>query len=431
MMAEKGLLPESAVPVSIARQPVFDDKRRLWGYALFCVGQTGPLAAAASGNHLADADRVAVSVASSAYMGLQQIVERGKKVLVDFSEKSILEHLPYALPPELTMIQVPPEVFEKPSVPDALIQMKSDGYALAVSGFSPSEALKALFAMADVISLDVRGMTRTVLADLILSAKAYRAELLAMQVEDGAQFIMCRDLGFTLFHGAFFKRPDAIRVRQLTSNEVARFNLLHMLEQAEPDLDQLAETIQSDVSISFRLLAYINSAAFGLRQKITSIHQAISLLGWRKMKNWLRVVLLNDMSQKSDASELTAVAAQRGKFLERIARDHDYWGFDPEILHLLGIFSLLDAMLGLPMGEIVTYLPLESKLKAALCREPNNEYLPLLQLAQYFEEARWEEGRQMIQQLNLDSAKVQAAYQSSVDWANEMANLSAASSPPH
>jgi EAL and modified HD-GYP domain-containing signal transduction protein len=265
-----------------------------------------------------------------------------------------------------------------------------------------------------------------VLTDVAGRAQAYQAGLLAMQVQDGARFVMCRDLGFSLFHGAFFKRPDTIQVRQLTSNEVARFNLLHMLEQEVPDFDQLAETIQSDVSISFRLLAYLNSAAFGLRQKITSIRQAISLLGWRKMKNWLRVVLLNDMSQKAETPELMAVAVQRGKFLELIAKDHDFWGFDPEILQLLGIFSLLDAMLGLPMGEIVTYLPLDNKLKAALCREPNNEYLPLLQLAQYFEEARWEEGRQMIQQLNLDSAKVQAAFQASVDWANEMATLHAA-----
>ena len=78
------------------------------------------------------------------------------------------------------------------------------------------------------------------------------------------------------------------------------------------------------------------------------------------------------------------------------------------------------------MEEIVTYLPLDSKLKAALCREPNNEYFPLLQLAQCYEEARWEDGRQMVQQLNLDSDKVQAAFQLSVDWANEMVTLHAA-----
>jgi c-di-GMP phosphodiesterase len=412
---------EDTVSISIARQPVFDAQRRLWGYSLFCVGQDGPLLSMSP-----EADGVALSVASSAYMGLQQIVARGKKALVGFSENSILTQLPYALPPELTVVQVTADVFQKPSMPEALAKLKADGYSLAVLGFDPAADFKLLYTMADIIGLDIQGLTRPVLADLIGRAQGYQAGLLAVKVQDGAQFVMCRDLGFTLFHGAFFKRPDTIKVRHLTSNEVARFNLLHMLEQEEPDFDRLAEVIQSDVSISFRLLAYLNSAAFGLRRKIESIHQAISLLGWRKIKTWLRVVLLNDMSQKADASELMAVAVQRGKFLEQIARDHDFWGFDPEILHLLGVFSLLDTMLGMPMEDIVTYLPLEGKLKAALCREPNNEYLPLLQLAQHYEEAQWEEGRQMIQRLNLDGAKVQAAFQASVDWANEMATLSAA-----
>lgn len=419
-MSEDTHAAQDGISISIARQPVFDTQRKLWGYALFCVGQDGPLVSMPP-----ETDGVALSVASSAYMGLQQIVARGKKALVGFSENSIIRQLPYALPPELTVVQVTADVFRKPSMPEALKQLKADGYSVAVLGFDPDEEFKPLYAMADVICLDIQGLTRPVLTDVIGRVQKYPAGLLAVRVQDGAQFIMCREVGFTLFHGAFFKRPDTIQVRQLTSNEVARFNLLHMLEQEEPDFQQLAEIIQSDVSISFRLLAYLNSAAFGLRRKIESIHQAISLLGWRKIKNWLRVVLLNDMSQKTEAPELMAVAVQRGKFLEQIARDHDFWGFDPEILHLLGVFSLLDAMLGLPMEDIVTYLPLEAKLKAALCRDPNNEYLPLLQLAQHYEEARWDEGRRMIQRLNLDGAKVQAAFQASVDWADEMASLHA------
>jgi EAL and modified HD-GYP domain-containing signal transduction protein len=417
-MPENTHTAEDTLFLSIARQPVFDQKRRLWGYVLFCVSPKGHFQSMPS-----EADGVAISIASSAYMGLQQIVAQGKKALVGFSENSILKQMPYALPPELTVVQVAPDVYQRPSVPEAFVQLKSDGYGVAVLGFDSAEDLRPLYSMADVIGLDIQGLTQPVLGELIDQAKGYQAERLAVQVQDGAQFLMCRDLGFTLFHGAFFKRPDTIAMRHLTSNEVARFNLLHMIEQQEPDIDRLAEVIQSDVSISFRLLAYLNSAAFGLRRKIDSIHQAIAMLGWRKIKNWLRVVLLNDMSQKAEASELMTLAVQRGKFLEQIARDHDFWGFDPEILHLLGIFSLLDAMLGLPMEDIVTYLPLDSKLKAALCREPNNEYLPLLQLAQHCEEAHWEESRQMIQQLNLDNAKVHAAFQASVDWANEMAAL--------
>jgi c-di-GMP phosphodiesterase len=417
-MSEKANLPEETLSISIARQPVFDPQRRLWGYALFCVGQDGPVRSMPL-----ESDTVAVSVASSAYVGLQQIVALGKKVLVGFSENSILKQLPYALPPELTVVQVDAVGLKKSSMPEALKQLRADGYGLAVLGFDPAEALQPIYTMTDIIGFDIQRLTRPILAELIGQTQSYQAKLLAVQVQDRSQFNMCQDLGFTLFHGAFFKKPDTVQVRQLTSNEVARFKLLHMLEQEEPDFQKLAEIIQSDVSISFRLLSYLNSAAFGLRSKIESIQQAITMLGWRKFKTWLRVVLLNDMSQKAEASELMAVAVQRGKFLEQIARDHDFWGFDPEILHLLGVFSLLDTMLGMPMKDIVNYLPLEGKLKAALCREPNNEYLPLLQLAQHYEEAQWETGRQMIQQLNLDGAKVQTAFQASVDWAAEMASL--------
>ena len=90
---------------------------------------------------------------------------------------------------------------------------------------------------------------------------------------------------------------------------------------------------------------------------------------------------------------------------------------------MLGIFSLLDTMIGIPMAEVVAHLPLDNKLKAALCREPNNEYLPLMQLAELFEEARWDEVEKMIQQLNLDRTKVTRAFQASIDWAGSLTAL--------
>ena len=118
------------------------------------------------------------------------------------------------------------------------------------------------------------------------------------------------------------------------------------------------------------------------------------------------------------------VLAQRGRFLELVARDHDYWGFDPNSLNLLGIFSLLDALIGIPMEEITTHLPLDNKLKGALCQEQNNEYLPLLQLSSYFEEARWAEAEKMLQQLNLNKQKVRAAFHNATSWAGELEVLS-------
>jgi len=409
--------------VSIARQPVFDEKRRLWGYTLSCVGSQLPWSYENS-----DAHNAAFEVATSTYLGLQQIIGRNQKILTNFSEKNILDNLPYALPPALTAVQVSESVFLKPAVPDILQQLKNDGYLIAMAGFTNHSDCASLYHIADIISIDVRDKSRERLEETLAQATSYGGSMLCMHVEEPRRFAMCKELVFNLFHGPFFKTPpDTITVRKLSSNEVSRFKLMQAIEKTDIDFNQLAETIQADASISFRLLSYLNSGAFGLRQKVTSIQQAVSLLGWRKMKNWLRVVLLNDVNQSPEAPELMVLAAQRGKFLELIAKDYDYWGFDPESLHMLGIFSLLDAMLEIPMGEITTHLPLNEKLKDALKRESNNEYLPLLELALCLEEGRWEEAQKMVRQLNLDEGKVKSAFQKAVDWADAMNHLQATS----
>jgi c-di-GMP phosphodiesterase len=402
--------------IAIVRQPVFDDKRRLWGYLLCCLG-TG------SADLKQDREDVAVDVAGSAYIGLQQIIDHNKKALIHFSEKNIMDRLPYALPPALTVVQITEEIFRHPSVPPVLNQLKSDGYLLAVTGFSGQDACDPLYRLADIIGIDTTGETKAALASKLSHAMRFQAIGLAMQVPDADRFDMCRELGFELFQGSFFKSLQSVTVRKLSSNEISRLNLMHAIEKEEADIDHLAEIIQSDAALSFRLLAYLNSAGFGFRHRIQSIHQALALLGWRKIRTWLRVVLLNDVNQSMDAPELMLLAAQRGKFLELIAQEYDYWGFDPESLHMLGIFSLLDVMLGTPMAEIVGYLPLDDKLKSALRREPNNEYVPLLELAEYFEEGRWPQVDQRIQELNLDAEKVRRAFQHAIDWAAELSMI--------
>ncbi|MFH1984544.1 MAG: HDOD domain-containing protein [Pseudomonadota bacterium] len=416
-MTEQKADPAKPMEISIARRPVFDINRRLWGYELFCVGGRGAPAASADGQE------VAVSVAASSYMGLQQVLEREKTILVDFNEQSLLAQMPYALPPAGTVVMVDEAMHRLPKVMKALIRFKSDGFRAAVNHFTGDPEVAPLHALADFFRISLKGKGKDRLSPLVTAAEAFSAQLLAAEVETPAAFSMCREMGFSLFSGAFFKKPDEISMRQLSSGEVSRFHLLRALEQEDPDMEALVQAIQTDVSISLRLLAYLNSAAFGFRQKINSIQQAVTLLGWRRMKNWLRVVLLSDMGQHKESQELALLAAQRGRFLEQVALDHDFWGFAPDSLHLLGMFSLLDAMLGAPMASIVGHLPLDNALKDALCGSTNSEYYPLLQLAQALEEGRWKEGEMMMRQLNLDSEKAWAAFQQAVDWASELSTM--------
>ena len=403
--------PPKRTAAAIARQPIFDEGRRLWGYDLFCVGEGASCSS----------DQAAMEIAASAYMTLQRIlVKQGQKIVINFNEMAIVDNMPYALPPEQAVVEVDEQLFLRPDILQGLEKIKSDGYLIAVRGFTANSKFDALYELADIVGISVAGRDEPAIASLVAAVRTENTRLFARRVDDAAQFDLCREKGIALFEGAFFKQPDTITVHKMTSNKASRLQLLQRMEDPDPDIDDLAQTIQTDASISFRLLSYLNSAAYGFSQKINSIQHAIRLLGWNKLKNWLRVVLLNEMSESADAEHLLQLAAQRGKFLERVAMDNDFWGFDPESLHLLGLFSLLDTMLQIPMSEIVSFLPIDEKLKGALQKSPNNEYLPLLELAQFIEEARWEEANALIQRLNLNRDKIMAAFNEAVGWADQL-----------
>ncbi|MCK5312573.1 MAG: HDOD domain-containing protein, partial [Desulfobacteraceae bacterium] len=354
------------------------------------------------------------------YMALQEILDKGKKIMMNFSQKGIMNNLPYALPPNRAVVKITNLDTLDDSLIDVIQQLKNDGYQIAVSWSMDYKKNKPVFDMGDILIFDVSDIDEVKIAGLLNDNEKNDAELFATNVDSGKRFEICKKVDFQLYQGSFFKQPENLSVKKLSSNAASRFQILEKIEQEEPDFDEVAKVVQSDVAISFKLMSYLNSAAFGFRQKIESIKDAITMLGWRNMKNWLRVALLSDIAESKQASELIFLSVQRGKFLEQVIIDHDFWGFKSESLFLLGMFSLLDAMLNQPMNEIVKYLPLSGKIKKALCGDKNNEYYPLLTLAKCFEEARWEEGRQLVSQLGLDPEKVEKALHQAIEWANKL-----------
>lgn len=398
--------------LSIVRQPVFDLKDRLWGYQLFCVGSQGPVCSG-----LEEADTIAANLAASAFIGLKQVTEKGMKLMVDFTSKNLFDHMPYALPPDLAAVTVPENFSLQAEMFEILSKLRKDGYTIVVRNFSADARYEKIYRLAHIFAVDAQNTPFTLLSKVVSSPLRNGVPLMAMQLENQNIYKQYQTIGFDLFHGSFFKSTDELILRKLAVNEVSRFKLLKLVEEKEPDVSNIVEALQADATLSFRLLSFLNSAAFGFRQKIKSIQQAVSLLGWQKLKNWMRVVLLGELNQSKHASALMFMAAQRGKFLEIIAAENDYWGFNPDSLHLLGMFSLLDAMLQTQMSDIVDHLPIEEKLKAALLNEPNNEYLPLLKLAQALEDVKWESVEPLINRLNLKLSDVTDAFQTSLEWA--------------
>jgi c-di-GMP phosphodiesterase len=401
-------------PVTFARLPIFDGKKNLWGYELIYYSTNG---------EQAPEKGITPDLMSGTALALEQTMDREKNILVNFSRQNLLDDLPYTLPPGRTAIKIMDPGGLKSAHIQALSRLQQDGYQMTVPWVKAHDTFPVVFDQTDMICLDISTRVLPDLADICGKAQSNGSMMLAQGVDDQTKFNICSRAGFSFFQGSFFKQPEDIRVKKILSGTISKFTLMKAIEQKDPDFSTLAATIQADVAISFRLLSYLNSASFGIRRKVDSIKDAITMLGWDNLKTWLRVVLLAEVSENRHASELIFLSAQRGKFLEQVGLTHDFWGFEPDSLFLLGMFSLLDALLNQPMTEIVKYLPLADKLKGALCMADNNEYVPLLKLARYFEEAAFDQSHAMMVQLGLDTHKTKKAYSHAMEFANQLSQL--------
>lgn len=396
--------------IFFTKQPILNAKRSIWGYELLGGEMKGNI------YEVFPQQESAAGLCSSTYQGLQEAMNRGKKIMIGFDDLSILAGLPQALPAAYGVVRVLPG-FRMEGLDIALQGLRNEGYQIMIEAIPGQQLPDEICSQADIIGFDYSsGRPDQAALDQI---KKYPAQMLARGLKTLEQFQATRDMGFSLFQGGFFKEPEVVRDRKLGSNEVARLNLFRLMEQEEMDIKDLAAAIRSDVSVSFRLLSFLNSASFGFRQNIQSIEQAVMLLGWIKLKSWLRAVLLVDMTGKDEVpQELAALSLQRGKFFELLATEYDYWGFNPSTLFLVGLFSLMDAILGMPMESVVEMLPLEAKLKVALKRDAGSEYRPLFELLDCLEDADWSTLETLTQKLCLDIASVKEVFTASRNWAD-------------
>ena len=224
------------------------------------------------------------------------------------------------LPRGRTVLQVREESLASPALRDFLARLRAAGYLVAVHDFTGRAADLETSGVVDILAVDMQRPDRDALFMQALKLKQVRGhEVLAKKVEDAATFNAARDAGCDLFQGFFFQKPEQISSRTMSTALAGSLGILRLVEQPDPDIGQLARSIQKDVSLSFRLLKFLNSPYFGFTREVSSIKLALILAGWQQMRTWLRLVLITDMTPKGKPSELAFLSAQRGRFLELTA----------------------------------------------------------------------------------------------------------------
>ncbi|WP_051693848.1 EAL and HDOD domain-containing protein [Desulfohalovibrio reitneri] len=399
-------------PTFFARQPIFTRSSEVWGYEFFYRDRRDAETANISDSHLAT-----LEVAASAFIHPDTGRQQTKFGLITFDERSILEDLPLALPSGMAVIKFAEPDSLSRQLLGALRRLKEEGYRLAVDNFTAEQQYGDLYKLADVLVVDALENDDFDLKRLLAGARRYDADVLAKRVEDRQRYHAVSSMGFDLFGGFFFQKPEIVPGRKLSSNEASRLSLFRILERSEPDFDELARMVETDVSISYRLLSYLNSAAFSFTRKISSIKQAVVILGWNKVRNWLRLIILTDLVPEGKTHEIPYLSAIRGKFLERVALGQGMPEATANEIFLLGLFSLLEPMLDAPMDRILKNVPLDDSIKAALCGD-ENEHALWLELAACFEKGDWDRLDTLMRELRLEPLEVARDYYESLVWAN-------------
>ncbi len=242
------------------------------------------------------------------------------------------------------------------------------------------------------------------------------AQLLAERVETQEEFEFALDEGFTLFQGYFFAKPDLVRRKEIPGSKIHYLRLLRELHQSEMSLSGLEHIIRQDMSLSYRLLKYINSALFVWRSEVKSIRHALSLLGERDIRKWASLVALSYLGEDKPI-QLLLTGLIRAAFGERIAaaigRKEDAEG-----LFLVGMFSVIDALLDRPLEEALRTLAIAPAVQAALLGKPGL-YRGCLDLILSFERGAWDQAAAIIRALSLPEEQVGAIYVASVEWAEQ------------
>jgi c-di-GMP-related signal transduction protein len=392
----------------VARQPIFDREERVFGYELlFRNGLENCFVGDADEASRATLDR-------SLVMGLDVLCD-GRRAFVNCTRDTLIKGLVELLPSTSTVVEILETVPSDPDVMAACHSLKEQGYMIALDDYVADDPREPLAEMADIIKVDLQLTTEEQRKQLIKQFGPWRCRMLAEKVETQSQFAQARDQKFVYFQGYFFRRPEMMGTHDMPANRLNYIRMLQEVSRPELDVAALEKLVKEEASVCYRLLRYLNSAVFGFKKEIHSVRHALSILGERDLRRWVRLIAAVGAGQEK-TSDLVLAALVRGRFCELLAPKVAHGESD---LFLMGLLSLIDAMLETPMPAVLEKIPLDSATNAVLLGQPSALF-PVFQLMLAHESGEWEMAAALSAGLRLDADKVAACYWQAQQWAREL-----------
>jgi c-di-GMP-related signal transduction protein len=401
--------------IYVARQPIFNRKKKLYGYELLFRDGLSNIFPDIDG-HAATSKILSHSFLS---MGMDHITG-GKTAFINFTDQLLLKRIPLLFPRGKLIVEILEDVEAVEPVVEACRELRRMGYQLALDDFIYRKDLEPLMALAGIIKIDFMLTPREERADLVSRLTPYKVKLLAEKIETHEEFRQALDMGFDYFQGYFFSKPEILKGKSPSPAKLTLLQIMAAANREDCSFSEIEKTIQRDVAMSYKLMRYINSAYFSRAQEISSMKQAIVLLGEKEMRRFVSLMALANLAEDKP-DELIRASIVRAKLCELLGKGNDAQVDEAE-LFTLGLFSLIDAILDERIEGIMEKLPLSDDIKSALVKG-DGKLAAYLRIASSYETGDWQGFREAVAKTGVEDGKIPESYMDAVAWAENLASL--------
>ncbi|HEY9227387.1 MAG TPA: HDOD domain-containing protein [Gemmatimonadaceae bacterium] len=399
--------------IFVARQPIFELGRGLYGYELLYRRN-------ASIDH-ADGD-------SAGYMSAEVIVHAllgiglrsiagGGRAFVNFSRTQLLDRSWELFDRDSVVIELLESVQCDSETTTACRALVDAGYVLALDDYVYADESLPLLELASIAKVDILGKTPEQIETMAKRLQPTGVRLLAERVETATVRDVCADLGYELFQGYLFSRPETLSKKDVSAGQLAIMRLLNLLQDPHTKDTALDAAFQNDLALAYKLLRIVNAASVG-GSGIKSIPHAVRLIGREALHRWLSVILVASLGQKGDVShELALTAITRARMCELVVTESRRTN-EAGSAFIVGLLSLLDVLLEIPMDKVLTRLELSDDVRGALLERGGPLAQPL-QLVEAYEKAHWDAAQSIAVEGKLPSETLPDLYVDALKWAME------------
>ncbi len=393
--------------ILVGRQPIYDAKLNVIAYELLFRSKQDLQSATFN-----DGDKATSQLILNAFLdiGLQNIVG-DLPAFINLTRKFLLDSNAIPFNKEDVVL----EILEDIAIDDELVasveSLYKKGYNIALDDYIFDSEHQKIMDFISIIKIDILPLDQDGIKQQINKLSGFKGKLLAEKIESQEEFEFCKSLGFDYYQGFFLSKPKIISGQRIPTNRLAIIEMMSKLYDDETSITDIEENILSDVTMSYRLLRYLNSSYFGLAKNIDSVHHALIILGLKNIRQWITVISMSGMSDKP--SDIVTTSLIRAKMCELLAEELGEENINQ--FFTTGLFSNLPALLDMPIDKILETIPIVEPIKLALLNK-TGAHGKILQICIDYEQAQWEK----LASAEVELSNIKNCYLASITWANEI-----------